>query len=95
MRNLLTIALLFLLQSCAMTPAELKTAHPSWTDKQIEVVANGQIYVGMSEEQMRAAWGSPEHEHVTQSRFGTTKFLHYYRRVIFIKNGVVASISSR
>ncbi len=95
MRNLLTIALLFLLQSCAMTTAELKTAHPSWTDKQIEVVANGQIYVGMSEEQMRAAWGSPEHEHVTQSRFGTTKFLHYYRRMICIRNGKVASIHSR
>ena len=98
MKNLATVVvvlLLALLQSCAMTATELKTAHPSWTDEQIEIVTKNQVYVGMPEDQFRTSWGRPAHEHVTQSRFGTAKFLHYYRRLICIRNGVVESIHSR
>ena len=94
MKNLATIVLLFLCSSCAWTAEEFKTAYPSWTDEQIEIVVNGQIYVGMPEEQMRASWGSPNYEHFMQSRFGTTKFLYYHYRVIHIRGGVVASINS-
>ena len=95
MKNLLAVVVLFLLCSCAWSAEGLRDAYPSWTEGDVETVLAGKIRVGMTEDQVRAAWGSPKREHRMLFEFGEIKYLHYYRRTVHVRDGRVDIISTR
>lgn len=58
-----SLILLALLTGCATYGTEQRAAvaaaHPEWSEQTRQDVAGGSIRVGMTKEQVRAAWGDP------------------------------------
>jgi hypothetical protein len=47
--------------------------HPEWDDEICNSVGDREIYVGMTKEQVRAAWGRPYNVNKTTTAYGTTE----------------------
>ena len=93
LKNLLPIALLLLLQACESPPvrrAELLAQHPEWDTETVKIIEGGYLKVGMSQAQVKAAWGRP-----CWTCTGTTKgdwgeAWEYQTQVVFFNNqGIV------
>ncbi len=104
MKNLAIVLFLFLaLPSCAAffglpysppSASELRAAHPTWTNEQIENVGNRQIRIGMTTDQVLAAWGQPKRWNQTIHSFGIIMYLFYYSQTVHLRDGIVTIISS-
>jgi len=58
--NVPLILLLVTLTACENAPTrreELLVQHPEWDSKTINVIRDGKISIGMTKDQVRAAWG--------------------------------------
>lgn len=49
----------------------IKAKHPDWDDLTCSTVGAGEIFLGMTKEQVRAAWGSPYKVNTTKTVYGT------------------------
>jgi hypothetical protein len=61
----------FMLQACENSPVrreEMLFAHPEWNSEMVKLIKDGYLAKGMSQEQVKAAWGRP-----CWSCTGTTK----------------------
>lgn len=64
-----------------------------WSAEVTRLVIAGQIRVGMTEAQVRAAWGEPRHVNRTESAYGTsTQWVYGSRSYVYFRNGVVSAI---
>jgi len=74
---------------------KIKVKHPQWTNEICNTIAAKKIYVGMTADQVRAAWGKPykinttiigntEHERWVMHEYGST--------YVYFDNGVMTSL---
>lgn len=71
MKIFILIMNIFVLVACENAPVrreEMISKHPEWDSKTAEVIRQGYLLPGMTQEQVRAAWGRP-----CWSCVGTTK----------------------
>lgn len=72
MKHLLIAAIIgFILQGCENAPVrrqDMIAAHPEWDAQMVKLVRGGYLAKGMTQDQVRAAWGRP-----CWSCTGTTK----------------------
>jgi hypothetical protein len=81
-------------------PAWLKTKagkiwkkHPTWSKDDCETISKRQVHMGMSDEQVRAAWGRPDHINVTVT--GTVRHEQWVwgsSQYAYFDDGVLRSI---
>ena len=60
--GLILAFLLTVLTACENAPTrreDLLAQHPEWDENTVNVIRSGKIFKGMSQEQVRAAWGRP------------------------------------
>ena len=78
MRAILLITVL--LSACASAQSrrdDYIAAHPGLNPEITEALREGKISKGMTEDDVRAAWGDPERETVTVAEGGTSKIWAY------------------
>lgn len=73
MKRLIQVVMIsgLLLQACENAPVrreEMLSQHPEWDSEMVQLIKEGYLAKGMSQEQVRAAWGRP-----CWSCTGTTK----------------------
>lgn len=49
----------------------LKQKHPEWSIEECDLISRGKITIGMTKEQVRAAWGRPYTVNTTTAAYGT------------------------
>lgn len=49
----------------------LKMKHPEWSIEECDLISRGRIRIGMTKEQVRAAWGRPYRVNTTTAAYGT------------------------
>jgi hypothetical protein len=71
--------------------------HPDWDPNVCNTIAKGQIYIGMSKEQVSAAWGRPYTINTTTGAYGTHEqwFMHEMgRSYVYFENGICTTIQN-
>lgn len=73
-------------------------ANPDVDDQTKQAVLSGRVFVGMSEDAARAAWGRPTDINRTQTAFGEKRQYVYravagsWARYLYVEDGVVTAI---
>jgi hypothetical protein len=68
--------------------------HPEWKDRDVEAIACGTIAMGMSEDEVRASWGAPQHINETQLPRSRTAQWVYPANYVYFDDGIVTSWQS-
>jgi hypothetical protein len=68
--------------------------HPTWSGRAAGLVACRQIDIGMTADQVRAAWGKPDELSVTQLGSSRTEMWTYGTNLVFLKDSIVTSFNS-
>ena len=78
-------------ESNAVRREEAFTKHAQWSEYDKKLIADGMINLGMSKEQVRAAWGQPCQECLGTKKYETgIESWEYQTQVVFFgKDGVV------
>jgi hypothetical protein len=67
--------------------------HTDWDRELCGVIANGQIHIGMTAEQVRAAWGRPERVNSSVYATGThEQWVYGAGQYVYFENGVMTSL---
>lgn len=69
--------------------------HPTWTTEMCEAIGKGKIGLGMTEEQVRAAWGNPRDINRTTTRYGSREqWVYNMSSYVYFDDGVVTTIQN-
>jgi hypothetical protein len=71
--------------------------NPNWSPDVCNTIAKGQIYIGMTKEQVRAAWGRPYRVNTTTGSFGEHEqwVMHEMgRSYVYFENGICTTIQN-
>jgi len=69
--------------------------HPSWSKDDCETLAEGEVKIGMTREQARIGWGSPDHINRTTNTYGTSEqWVYGYSSYLYFDDGILTSISN-
>lgn len=74
----------------------IKAKHPSWRNEECNSVAEKKIHIGMTSEQVRAAWGKPYRINETSNKWGNNQQWVVHDSIdsdyLYFQNGVLTSI---
>jgi len=73
----------------------LKEKHPNWSIGEADAISKGQIWIGMTKEQVAASWGRPYQVNKTVGSFGTHEqwVMHEYGNTyVYFENGICTSM---
>jgi hypothetical protein len=70
---------------------ELTQQHPKWSGRAAGLVACHQIDVGLTAEQVLAAWGNPDGKNTTQAGSSRSEMWWYGANYAAFEDGVVTS----
>jgi hypothetical protein len=78
------------------TPAgRVCTKHPTWTTEMCEAIGKGKIGVGMTEDQVKAAWGNPRDINRTTTAYGSREqWVYSMSSYVYLDDGVVTAIQN-
>lgn len=71
---------------------QLCKKNDGWSIDDCVTVASKKIRIGMTADQVRAAWGKPDKINSTTSAFGDTQQWVYGESYVYVDNGVLRSI---
>lgn len=74
--------------------SEIKMQHPGWGKKAIKAIADGKVFIGMSEEQVIESWGRPDNINSTISQWGTNQQWCYEHQYLYFSNGKLDSMQT-
>ena len=97
-RYFLTICLAVCLIGCLSHKQQYVDANPDLSPTIKNHILNGEVVIGMTEEQVEASWGCPSRQHQSFSHGLSTKTWVYghsgYYRYFHFQNGKVTGVSS-
>lgn len=75
---------------------KIKAKHPSWSNRICNTVAKKEIYVGMTAEQVKAAWGKPYKINTTIGSYGNHEQWVMSDGIgsdyVYFENGIMTSL---
>lgn len=83
-------------EAYARTPAgRVCTKHPTWTTEMCEAIGKGKIGIGMTEDQVKAAWGNPSRINRTTTSYGVREqWVYNMSSYVYLDEGVVTAIQN-
>jgi len=87
------VALLFLVVFAPGRPTvdEIHTAHPEWSIKNCQRIADQIIWLGMTSEQARLSWGRPTRINRTVGPWGVHEQWVYGTDYLYFEDGILTS----
>lgn len=73
----------------------IKAKHPDWKNEACNAVAEKEIYIGMTDDQVRAAWGKPYKINESKGSYGTHEQWVMYEHgstYVYFENGKMTSL---
>ena len=72
--------------------AGLRLKHPDWSGEIWDLISKGQVRIGMTDEQVRASWGSPDDVNRDVGIWGIHEQWVYPRgKYLYFENGIMTS----
>lgn len=75
----------------------LRSKHPDWTIEECDTISKGEIYVGMTKEQVAAAWGKPYHINKTVNALGVSEqwvMRETGNNYVYFENGICTAFQN-
>lgn len=74
---------------------KLCTTHPTWSKDDCEIIANGKVRIGMTQEQVVVAWGRPEDINKTVYSFGVhEQWVYGIGSYLYFEDGILTTIQN-
>jgi len=74
---------------------KLCNAHPTWSNDECEIIAEGKVRIGMTKEQAIASWGNPDDINKTTSSFGThEQWVYGLSSYLYFEDGILTTIQN-
>jgi len=78
---------------------EMVARHPEWTNEMKKLVGEGQIKIGMTQEQLLSSWGNPNNVNKNaggwgvfeQWSYGDVRYPYNVTYYIYLQNGIISS----
>jgi hypothetical protein len=71
--------------------ADLRIAHPTWSQHDCELVAAGKVTLGMTQEMVLAGWGRPNDINRSVGAWGVHEQWVYPANYLYFEDGVLTS----
>lgn len=73
----------------------IKSKHPSWGNEECKAIAENKIFIGMSTDQVKEAWGKPYKINISTGRYGTHEQWVMHgggSTYVYFDNGIMTSL---
>lgn len=75
--------------------AKILDDHPEWNEHACEAISERKIFIGMTAEQLRAAWGRPENVNSTiHANSRHEQWVYGTGNYVYVEDGVITSLQT-